>query len=321
MRSGPRPRPEAISVGADRRPDPRFGGMERTPATRPHITPFEDSRRWGHVTARPDDIVISTPPKCGTTWMQRIVMSLLWPADDAPATRGELSPWVDIRQTPIEDVAARLDAQTHRRFIKTHTPADGIPLEPDVRYVVVYRRPADALVSWGNHRGAMRREVVEMLNALGVEDGLDGVPIEFTGDYDELLEEWTAYWSPGIHLAPWWPLRNEPNVHFVHYTDLDRDLSAEMQRLAAFLEVDVPGDLWSATVDRCRLDAMRDEARAAGVSHRMFVDGADSFFYKGGVGRGAELLSRGQLDAVAEHHRALLSADAHAWVEHGGPVP
>jgi aryl sulfotransferase len=37
----------------------------------------------------------------------------------------ELSPWLDISR---DEVQARLSAQRHRRFIKTHTPLDGIPL-------------------------------------------------------------------------------------------------------------------------------------------------------------------------------------------------
>ncbi|MEM9464478.1 MAG: sulfotransferase domain-containing protein [Actinomycetota bacterium] len=295
--------------------------MERTPIIRPHITPFEDSRRWEHVSYRPGDIVIATPPKCGTTWTQRIVMSLLWPDDDTPGGRGELSPWVDVRVLPIEELAERLAGQQHRRFIKTHSPADAIPLDPDVRYVVVYRGAADALVSWGNHRATMRSEAVEMLNSRAAPDGIEGVPLTFHGDYNELLVEWTAYWSPAIHLAPWWPLRHEPNVHLMHYRDMDADLSAEMARLAGFLDIDVPAERWHDTVERCRLDAMRTEAQNAGFNTMLFSGGAESFYYKGGVGRGRQLLTEAQLDAVADHVAARLPADAQAWLESGGPVP
>lgn len=296
--------------------------MERTGATTHHITPFEDSRRWDHVPYRPNDIVISTPPKCGTTWTQRIVMSLLWPDDDTPeGTLGQLSPWVDIRGLEVADVAAHLDAQDHRRFIKTHTPADGIPLDPDVQYVIVYRSAADALVSWGNHREKMRAEIVEMLNGLAEADDVGPVPLTFGGDYDELLIEWTAYWSPAIHLAPWWPLRHEPNVHVIHYRDLDADLPAEMARLAAFLGIDVPAELWPATVERCRLDAMRTEANGYTGRVSMFEGGPNSFFYKGGVGRGRKLLTDAQLDAVQRHVEERLPADAAVWLEAGGPLP
>ena len=46
-----------------------------------------------------------------------------------------------------EEVYARLDAQDHRRVIKTHTPLDGIPLDARATYVVVARHPLDMAVS------------------------------------------------------------------------------------------------------------------------------------------------------------------------------
>jgi aryl sulfotransferase len=37
-----------------------------------------DSARWEGFELRPDDIVISTPPKCGTTWTQMICALLIF---------------------------------------------------------------------------------------------------------------------------------------------------------------------------------------------------------------------------------------------------
>jgi aryl sulfotransferase len=55
-----------------------------------------------------------------------------------------LSPWLDHLVEPLDEVVARLDAQTHRRVIKTHTPLDGVPLKQEVTYIVIARHPLDA---------------------------------------------------------------------------------------------------------------------------------------------------------------------------------
>ena len=89
----------------------------------------EDSGRWAGFQFRRGDIVISTRSKSGTTWMQMICALLVFQTPDLPAPLGQLSPWLDFLATPLDEVLARLDAQRHRRFIKTHTPLDGIPLD------------------------------------------------------------------------------------------------------------------------------------------------------------------------------------------------
>lgn len=48
---------------------------------------------------------------------------------------------------PRQEVYATLDAESHRRFIKTHTPLDGIPLDPAVTYIVTARHPLDMAIS------------------------------------------------------------------------------------------------------------------------------------------------------------------------------
>lgn len=280
------------------------------------LTPFEDSRRWAQVSRRPGDIVVATPPKSGTTWMQAIVVSLLWPDGDAPGTVFEVSPWIDVRVTPVDELTATIEAQQHRRCFKTHSPADAVPIDPAVTYVAVYRDGLDSLVSWGNHRAKMRPEIVDWANASAALDGVAPIPPTFAGDYDELYVEWSEYFSPVRHLPSWWQLRNEPNVHLFHYADLWRDLEGGMRRLARILEIDIADGRWPGVVARCRLDEMRAEAAALGRLNG-FIGGAESFFYKGGNGRGAELLP----PQVIERYRAAVVAElepaAAAWLKHG----
>ena len=66
---------------------------------------------------------------------------------------------------PVDSLTARLDAQTHRRTLKTHTPADGIPWYPDASYIVVGRDGRDAFMSYWNHWHNMHREHLPHLAA------------------------------------------------------------------------------------------------------------------------------------------------------------
>lgn len=285
-------------------------------ATRDQITVLEDSRRWRSIGLRPDDIIVSTPPKCGTTWTQGILASLLWAGRDLPENLGTVSPWIDMRASQIDELAQRVGAQDHRRFLKTHSGADALTIDSDVTYIIVYRDLRDALVSWANHRGGMHPEIIEVCNVLAAEDGVDPWPPRWSGDFDDLLDEWEPGHSPARHLASWWPLRDEPNVVFLHYSDLKADLQGEMQRLAARLDVDVADADWLEVVDRCRLDRMRDGVAASGGLDFLFDEGVDRFFYKGTNGRWVDLLTEGQVERCVALTSALPDHAA-AWLEHG----
>ena len=60
-----------------------------------------DSTVWDGFAFRPDDVVIGTYAKSGTTWVQQIVGQLVFGgAETVPVA--EISPWVDLRVPPRE---------------------------------------------------------------------------------------------------------------------------------------------------------------------------------------------------------------------------
>jgi hypothetical protein len=81
---------------------------------------LEDSSRWDEFKFRPDDVVITTPPKCGTSRSQMITALLVLQTPELPAPLAILSPWLDVRMGSKREVFAELDNRTHRRFVKTH---------------------------------------------------------------------------------------------------------------------------------------------------------------------------------------------------------
>ena len=98
---------------------------------------MSDNLRWDALKLRAGDIIISAPPKCGTTWTQRLVSLLVFDGPNLPGPLPLVSPWLDLTAQPAEKVVAALDAQDHRRFIKTHTPLDGLVLDDRVTYIGV----------------------------------------------------------------------------------------------------------------------------------------------------------------------------------------
>src|SRR5947209_18602216 len=79
--------------------------------------------------------------------MQRLVALLVFDGPALPAPMANVSPWLDMQLASTEDVFSTLDAQTHRRFIKTHTPLDGLPFAESVTYVCVGRDPRHVAVA------------------------------------------------------------------------------------------------------------------------------------------------------------------------------
>jgi len=275
-----------------------------------------DGTRWAAYNHRPGDIFVCAPLKCGTTWTQTIVASLLWPDGNLPGAVIEMGPWFDGRIFDFDELSARLEAQTHRRYIKTHTPADGIPNFDTASYIVVARDGRDAFVSFVNHLQHMRDDLIERLNAEAMAQGIDPV-MKFHGDIHEFFDTWIMDAPPLRHLATWWDLRGEPNVLFVHYNDLQADLDGEMRRVAAFLNIDIPDAHWPGVVERCTFERNGEDADKVGNFQRVFEGGAETFFFKGTNGRWCEVLTEGELQRYQDRVEELLAPEAAHWLEHG----
>jgi hypothetical protein len=281
----------------------------------------EDSIRWRNFRFRPGDIVISTRSKSGTTWMQMICALLVLQTPQLPARLTELSPWLDWLVVGEDQVYARLEAQRHRRFIKTHTPLDGVPIVPEVSYVVVARHPLDMAVSLYHQIDNIDRDRLRALtgSAAPAAPSRPRPPVEawLAGWVDDRRDPRESLDSlPGVlmHLRDAWQRRHLPNVRLVHYDDLLSDLDGSMRSLAAWLGIEVPESRWPELVEAATFTAMRNRADQLTPSQDGVLRDNRAFFRQGRSRAGRELLGAEDHARYERITAELLPADLLRWL-------
>ena len=295
-----------------------------------------DSSRWDGFELRPGDIIISTPPKCGTTWTQMICAQLVLQEPELPLPLDTLSPWIDMVTRARTEVFADLAAQTHRRFIKTHTPLDGIPHDRAVTYICVGRDPRDVALSMDHHIdntdiGAFLEARQRAAEIDAIELGpLHRPPPRPDGERDRFWQ-WVDDETPSTesgsslrftveHLQTFRDAPDDLDVVCLHYDDLKADLEGQMRELAAHLGVEVDEDRWPRLVQAATFESMRSRADTTvpGGGREHWIDPA-AFFRRGTTGQWRDILDDADLGRYAARVRALASDDLVAWL-HRQPI-
>jgi aryl sulfotransferase len=286
-----------------------------------------DSTRWDQIALRPSDIVISTAYKAGTTLTQMIVGNLVFWGQPMPDVLLHASPWIEMRRRPIQEIRETLEAQTHRRFLKSHVGLDGIPYREDVSYLYVGRDPRDVFVSLWNHYSNHVPEFFAELNGL---PGRVGEPFPpCPNDIHELWSSWITrgwfewendgypYWSLLHHAQSWWEHRTLRNLLCVHYSDLLRDLEGEIRRIASFLAIERSDEAFAEITQACRFETAKKNAkRIVGDMRLSFRDGNQTFFHRGTNGRWKDILTSEDLTLYRKAMKRLPS-DLAGWLENG----
>jgi aryl sulfotransferase len=282
-----------------------------------------DNARWSGFEHRPGDIVITTPPKCGTTWTQNIVAMLVLGTTSFDRPVAELSPWLDQLLRPLDEVVAALDAMEHRRFIKTHTPIDGLPEDDEVTYVAVLRDPRDASVSMDHHFHNMDLERLFQLRAEahGMDDLAELPPMSAPIE-DPAERFWASItnrapspeFASGLefvvrHARAAWSRRFQPNVVLVHYADLQQDLEGEMRRIAKRLGVDVPEQRWPELVEAAGFASMKARADALIPNAGQIWRDQTEFFHRGTSGQWRDVAPDADGDRYWDSVRELVDDD------------
>ncbi len=279
-----------------------------------------DSTVWNEFKFRDGDVVISTYGKAGTTWTQQIVGQILFNGSEDVSV-GESSLWLDLRVPPKAIKLELFEGQTHRRFLKTHLPVDALVFSPQAKYIYVGRDGRDVVWSLYNHHKNANDAWYGMLNDT---PGLVGPPIErCTLDVVPYFRRWLErdgypFWSIWENVRSWWAIRDLPNVMFVHFAELKKDLPGQMKRIAEFLDVSIEESRWPTLTEHCSFDYMKAHAAMSAPLGGMLWDGgAETFINKGTNGRWRDLLTAEDVRAYEDRALKELGPACAHWLATG----
>ena len=295
----------------------------RTPSEKSVVyrSRLTDNRIWTDFSLRDGDVIVATPPKCGTTWTQALVLSLLFEKTGMDQNMDDLSVWLDPGFRDQLPIAQMFEAQSHRRCIKTHTPFDGLPYDPKCTYLAVYRHPIDAHFSMRRHVSNLKVDLIQdkfpddpaasfafFLGATTQSEMADGITLE------AIVHHFTCF-KQYIEL---------PNVHIFHYADMRRDLIGHTKNLASVLDLELDEKQLEAIARSTQFENMQANARAkakqSAQSSATFNDPA-AFFDSASSRKWVGKLTDEDLAAFHKRLAQLLpKADAH-WLQSGGELP
>ncbi len=289
----------------------------QTERLRDYIGPITNTDVWEYFKLRPDDIIVNTPPKCGTTWMLNIVMMLIHGRVVPEAGNREDAPWLDAAFRDRKAIAASQSSLERRRCIKSHTPMDGIAYGAEPSYIVVYRHPVDAHFSFRSHVENMKDNsgLIGMFPPdvqAGFKRFLDG-PLTDAGTDDLTLSSIIHHYTQAKARQP------KGNVHFFHYADLSHDLHGQISRLADILNISLSPQIISDLTDANTFSSMRKVVEASKMRFHEsspFGDQAD-FFASGTSNKWEGRLADEDIGRYSDRCAALLSPEDAAWLNWG----
>jgi aryl sulfotransferase len=289
-----------------------------------------DSSRWSAYKPRSGDIIVCTAAKVGTHWMLQIVSLLVFQSPEPRDLR--FAPWLDARfLAPLDEILETIESQAHRRILFTHLPFDALPIYDDVRYIHVGRDGRDVCMSLLNH---MSNTSTEHRNLIA-ENSLDGDSFvraleQSPREPREFFLRWNeAGTSHDLDRADWffeiersyWSERHLRNLLLVHFNDLKTDLSGEMRRISAFLEIPVSETIWTNLVEAATFDSMkRNGAQILAKTEHLFRGGHETFLHKGTSEQWRDVLTEADLELYEKHAHTALSPGLFNWLRNGRRV-
>ncbi|KAK4422355.1 Cytosolic sulfotransferase 15 [Sesamum alatum] len=183
--------------------------------------------------AKATDVILSTMPKSGTTWLKALTFSIanrsVFPIDQSPLLTSNPHKVVPALEFNLYWGKENPDPELipDPRILSTHIPFEMLPdsiRESDCRIIYVSRNPLDVFIS---HRHFL----------LENKFAKDAVPLALDEAFDMFcqgIHPFGPFWD---HMLGYWNahLKNPERVLFLKYEDLKEDILSNVKKIAEFI--------------------------------------------------------------------------------------
>ena len=192
-------------------------------------SPLHDPYVLANFRAQASDILITTAPKAGTTWMQQILHQLRSGGDTSFTSIDDVVPWLERMRSGMDWQAVLNYYETlpEPRIFKTHCTAEQTPGIGTARIILTSRDPRDCCVSFYHH-------IINMTDEARAQ-----AKIPYPKSFAEHVERWLQYAAWYRNIKSWWPYHDHPRVMWLRYEDMKDDLASNLERIRSFVDWDV----------------------------------------------------------------------------------
>ncbi|XP_053197307.1 sulfotransferase 2B1-like [Scomber japonicus] len=235
------------------------------------LHPPESLKYYEEFTFRPDDILIVTYPKSGTTWMQEIVPLIMSGGDSASVEtlpNWARVPWLEVGQSRTY----KHEERPSPRMFATHfhynmMPPSFFEVKPKVIYVM--RNPKDVFTSAFHYYG-----IITFVGDQGSQN-------EFLHKF---LDGKVMFGSWFDHVKGWLNAEDKERIMYISYEEMIMDLKDSVARMAQFLEKSLDPQVIEKIADRCVFKNMKQN-KMSNYSQvpREIMDQTKSEFLRKGI--------------------------------------
>ncbi|XP_072537140.1 cytosolic sulfotransferase 3-like [Salminus brasiliensis] len=247
--------------------------------------------------ARPDDILITTYPKAGTTWVSYI-LDLLYFGNAAPERQTSQPIYIRVPflEATLPDIPSGVELAdklpTTPRLIKTHLPVQLVPKsfwEQNCRVIYVARNAKDNAVSFFHF---------DRMN-LTAPDPQDW------NTYLQRFKDGKTVFGPWYdHVCGYWEKKQTySNIHYMFFEDMVEDTGREVERLCSFLGLSTPTEereriTKGVHFDTMKLNKMTNYSTVPAMDFKV-----SPFMRKGKVGDWKNHFTVAQNEQFDEHYK------------------